>query len=91
MRANFPARRRPAADQEPTRRDDGEARLWHIGTVLAVSFTVAVVGLAGLAWLAWVLLGLAGYRHHGAPELKDTVGVFHWSLPQWPGQERLWR
>ena len=24
---------------------------------LAVSFTVAVVGLAGLAWLAWVLLG----------------------------------
>ena len=75
MRANFPARRRPAADREPTRRDDGEARLWHIGTVLAVSFTVAVVGLAGLAWLAWVLLGLAGYRHHGAPELKDTVGV----------------
>ena len=76
MRANFPARRRPAADQEPTRRNDGEARLWHIGTVLTVSFTVAVVGLAGLAWLAWVLLGLAGYRHHGAPELKDTVGVF---------------
>jgi len=36
---------------------------------------VAVIGLAGLAWLAWVLLGLAGYRHHGAPALKDTVGV----------------
>jgi hypothetical protein len=36
---------------------------------------VAVVGLAGLAWLAWVLLGLAGYRRHGAPALKDTVGV----------------
>ena len=36
---------------------------------------MAVVGLAGLAWLAWVLLGLAGYRHHGAPELKDTVSV----------------
>ena len=35
----------------------------------------AVVGLAGLAWLTWVLLGLAGYRHHGAPALKDTVGV----------------
>jgi uncharacterized protein YjbI with pentapeptide repeats len=40
-----------------------------------VSFTVAVIGLAGLAWLAWVLLGLGGYRHHGAPALKDTVGV----------------
>ena len=36
---------------------------------------MAVVGLAGLAWLAWVLLGLAGYRHHGAPALKDTVSV----------------
>jgi hypothetical protein len=40
-----------------------------------VSFTVAVVGLAGLAWLAWVLLGVAGYRHNGAPALKDTVSV----------------
>ena len=69
-------RRRPAAAQEPVQRsDDGEARLWHLGTALAVSFTVAVVGLAGLAWLAWILLGLAGYRHHGAPALKDTVGV----------------
>ena len=47
----------------------------NIGKALAVSFTVAVVGLAGLAWLAWVLLGLAGYRHHGAPALKDTIGV----------------
>ena len=36
---------------------------------------MAVVGLAGLAGLAWVLLGVAGYRHHGAPALKDTVGV----------------
>ena len=36
---------------------------------------MAVVGLAGLAWLAWVLLGMAGYRSHGAPALKDTVGV----------------
>ena len=36
---------------------------------------MAVVGLAGLAWLAWVLLGLAGYRRHGAPALHDTVGV----------------
>ena len=77
MSANFPRRRRAAADQEPIQRPDGgEARLWHIGTVLAVSFTVAVVGLAGLAWLAWVLLGLAGYRHKGAPALHDTVSVF---------------
>jgi hypothetical protein len=75
MGAN-PARRRPAAAQEPVQRSDGgEARLWHLGTALAVSFTVAVVGLAGLAGLAWVLLGVAGYRHHGAPALKDTVGV----------------
>ena len=74
MGAN-PLRRRPAAAQEPVQHSDGEARLWHLGTALAVSFTVAVVGLAGLAWLAWVLLGLAGYRHHGAPALKDTVGV----------------
>jgi uncharacterized protein YjbI with pentapeptide repeats len=70
MGVNPLKRRRPADDQEPVQRSDGgEARLWHLGT------TVAVVGLAGLAWLAWVLLGLAGYRHHGAPALKDTVGV----------------
>ena len=75
MSANFPRRRRPAADQEPVWQDEGEARLWHLGTALAVGFTVAVVGLAGLAWLAWILLGLAGYRHHGAPALHDTVGV----------------
>jgi uncharacterized protein YjbI with pentapeptide repeats len=76
MGANTPRRRRPSSAQEPVQRSDGgEARLWHLGTALAVSFTVAVVGLAGLAWLAWVLLGLAGYRHHGAPELKDTVSV----------------
>ncbi len=73
-RAPFWVRRRLA--RESARRSDyGEARLWHLGTALAVSFTVAVVGLAGLAWLAWILLGLAGYRHHGAPELKDTVSV----------------
>ena len=76
MSARLPRRRRPAADQAPVQRSDGgEARLWHLGTALAVSFTVAVVGLAGLAWLAWVLLGLAGYRQHGAPALHDTVGV----------------
>ena len=76
MGANPLRRRHPAAAQEPVQRSDGgEARLWHLGTTLAVSFTVAVVGLAGLAWLAWVLLGMAGYRHHGAPALKDTVGV----------------
>src|SRR6266550_125694 len=74
--ANLPRSRRPEAAQEPVQRGDGgEARLWHLGTALAVSFTVAVVGLAGLAWLAWVLLGVAGYRHHGAPALKDTIGV----------------
>jgi hypothetical protein len=68
--------RRPEADREPVQRSDGgEARLWRLGTVLAVSFTVAVVGLAGLAWLTWVLLGLPGYRQHGAPALHDTVGV----------------
>jgi hypothetical protein len=74
--ANLPRRFHPPGGQEPTQRDDrGEARLWHLGTALAVSFTVAVVGLAGLAGLAWVLLGVAGYRHHGAPALKDTIGV----------------
>ena len=76
MSANFPGRRRPAADLESIQRGDGgEARLWHIRTVLVVSFAVVVVGLAGLSWLAWVLLGLAGYRHHGAPKLHDTVTV----------------
>jgi hypothetical protein len=76
MSANFPRRRRPAGDREPVRQSDsGETRLWHIGTALAVSFTVAVVGLAGLAWLAWVLLGVAGFRRHGPPALQSTVGV----------------
>jgi hypothetical protein len=74
--ANFPRRYRPADDHEQVQGGDrGDARLWRLGTALAVSFTVAVVGLAGLAWLAWALLGVAGYRHHGAPELKDTIGV----------------
>ena len=73
--ANFPRRHRLANQELIQRGDGGEARLWHIGTALAVSFTLAVVGLAGLAWLAWVLLGLAGYRHHGAPALHDTVSV----------------
>jgi uncharacterized protein YjbI with pentapeptide repeats len=73
MSANFPSRRRPAGDQEPTRPGaGGEPRLWHIGTAMAVSFTVAVVGLAGLAW---VLLGAAGFRRHGPPALHDTVGI----------------
>ena len=76
MGANPLRRGRPATAQEPVQRSDGgEARLWRLGTALAVSFTVAVVGLAGLAWLAWALLGVAGYRHHGAPALKDTIGV----------------
>ncbi len=76
MSANFSQRRRPAGNREPTRRGgSGEARLWHIGIALAVSFTVAVVSLAGLAWLAWVLLGVAGFRRHGPPALHDTVGI----------------
>jgi hypothetical protein len=76
MSDNFPGQRRPAGDQELTRQSDGgEARLWHIGTAMAVSFTAAVVGLAGLAWLAWVLLGVAGYRRHGVPSLHDAVGI----------------
>jgi hypothetical protein len=67
--ANFLKRYRPADDHKPVQRGDrGEPRLWRLGTALAVSFTVAVVGLAGLAVLA-------GYRQHGAPELKDTVSV----------------
>ncbi len=65
MRAKLPSQRR----------DVGEAPLWHIGTALAVSFTVAVFGLVGLVALAWLLLGLAGFRRHGAPSLHDTVGV----------------
>jgi uncharacterized protein YjbI with pentapeptide repeats len=65
MRANPPS----------PQRDVGEARLWHIGTALTVSFAGAVLGLAALAWLAWLLLGLAGFRHHRSPSLHDTVGV----------------
>ena len=85
MGANPLRRRRPATAHEPVQRSDGgEARLWHLGTALAVSFTAAVVGLAGLAWLAWILLGAAGYRHRGPPQLKDTVSVLSWSSPRWP-------
>ena len=76
MGIHFPRRYRPADDHEPVQHGDrGDERLWRLGTALTVSFTVAVVGLAGLAWLAWVLLGVARYRHHGAPALKDTIGV----------------
>jgi hypothetical protein len=73
----FPGQRRPAEDaaHPARRRDAGEARLWHIGVALAVSFTVAVAALAGLAGLAWVLLGAGGFRRHGAPSLHDTVAV----------------
>ncbi len=76
MSANLPRRRRSAGNKQALRRrEDGEARLWRIGLALTVSFSVAVVGLAGLASLAWVLLGVAGYRRHGAPPLHDAVGV----------------
>ena len=75
MRANFPARRRSAGDQEPTRQGgDGEARLWRIGTALAVSFTVAAVGLVGLAWLAWVLLARLGSGATGHPRCTTPWG-----------------
>lgn len=62
MAVKFPGQRRPAEDAvDPARRRDaGEARLWHIGVALAVSFTVAEAALAGLAGLAWVLLGVGG-------------------------------
>jgi hypothetical protein len=75
--AKFPGQGRPAEDAaHPAQRGDaGEARLWHIGVALAVSFTVAVAALAGLAGLAWVLLGAGGFRRHGAPPLHDTVSV----------------
>jgi len=74
MSANFLGRRRPAGGQEPTwQGDGGAAPLWHIGTAMAVSFTVVVVGLAGLGWPTWVLLGVAGFRRHGAPSMHDAV------------------
>ena len=63
------------ASRKPKQPDDGEPRLWRFGLALAVSVTAAVTGLAGLAWLAWVLVGLAGYRRHGPPSLKDSVSV----------------
>jgi uncharacterized protein YjbI with pentapeptide repeats len=60
----------------PARRDDpGEARLWHIGTALAISFATGLVVLAGLAWLAWLGLGAAGFLRNGVPPLHDTIGV----------------
>ena len=76
MSANPPRQRQSVGGQEPTRRSDvGEARLWHIGTALTLSFTVAVLGLTGLAWLAWVLVGSAGFRRRGTLSLHDTIGV----------------
>ena len=76
MRVSFQGRARPAVDQKSAQpQDAGEARLWRIGIALAVSFTVALLGLTGLAYLAWLLLGLAGFRRHGPPSLHDTVTV----------------
>jgi hypothetical protein len=90
MSASLPRRRRPAGDQESARQGDGdEARLWRIGTALAVSFTVAVVSLAGLAWLAWVLLGAAGFRQHGALSLHDTVGMLQLVFASVAGADAL--
>jgi hypothetical protein len=76
MSGNLPRRRRLVGGREPDqRRDAAEARLWRLGAALAVSFTVAVLGLAGLTWLAWILLGVAGFRRHGSLSLHDTVSV----------------
>ena len=74
MSANFPGRHRLAVGQEPTWQGDGAAAPpWHTGTAMAVSFTVVVVGLAGLGRPTWVLLGVAGFRRHGAPSIHDAV------------------
>src|SRR5262245_650254 len=63
MRAIGPRRHgRGSAEESAKERDQGEARLWHIGTALSVSFMVAVIALVGLGALAWLLLGLAGFR-----------------------------
>jgi Pentapeptide repeats (9 copies) len=76
VRVSFQGRARPVADQKSAKpQDAGEARLWRIGIALAVSFTVAVLGLTGFGYLAWLLLGLAGFRRHGPPSLHDTVTV----------------
>jgi uncharacterized protein YjbI with pentapeptide repeats len=56
------------------RNRSGEARLWHIGAALAVSFMGALLGLAALAIFAWFWLGWAGFRRHGV-SLHDSVSV----------------
>ena len=67
----------PARPSPPRRKLSRRASI--IGTALALLVA------AGLAWLAWVLLGVAGYRNHGAPALKDTVGVLQLQAPHWVG------
>jgi len=59
--------------QNAARQEAGDPHLWHIRNALALSFSVAVLGLAGLCWLAWALLGAAGLRRHLA--LHDAIGV----------------
>ena len=78
MRAMLLKLRRFADDQQRSR--PGEAQLWHIGVALAVSFTVALLGLAGLAGLAWVLVSLGGFRRNSALSLHDTVSLSHLDL-----------
>ena len=70
-------RRHTATARDPVRRSDGgEARLWHLGTALAVISPHAVLGLGGLMlWVAYLLLDVAGYRRHGAPPLNNTFSV----------------
>ncbi len=46
VRSGLPRLRRTADGTKQGRREAGEARLWHIGTALAVGFAAAVLGLA---------------------------------------------
>ena len=89
VKVNRSVLRRRSPGRLPARRDDpGEARLWHIGTALAVSFAVALAVLVGLAWLAWTVLGVTGFRRYGTPSLHDTIGVAQLVFASSRGPER---
>jgi uncharacterized protein YjbI with pentapeptide repeats len=76
VKADVVMLRRTANGQRPGRRaESDEARLWHIGTALALGFAAAVLGLAALAWLAWILLRRPKIPHPGTLSLHDTVSV----------------
>ena len=74
MRADLLRLRRSADGSKPRRRG-GDARLWHIGTALAVGFAAAILGLAALTWLAWALLHHPKIPHPGTLSLHDSVSV----------------